>query len=71
MGAAEIEFITYCIGSLFERLGLSQRTVYHLLEESGILHDYIVPSYDVLHTFGKNYLMDDLISYMQEKRLVA
>ena len=23
--------------------------------------------YDVLHTFGKEYLMEDLISYMQEK----
>lgn len=71
MGAAEIEFITYCIGNLSERLGLSQRTVYHLLEESGILYDYIVPSYDVLHTFGKDYLMDDLISYMQKKELFA
>ncbi len=71
MGAAEIEFVTYCIGNLSERLGLSQRAVYHLLEESGILYEYIVPSYDVLHTFGKDYLMDDLISYMREKELVA
>ena len=28
---------------------------------------YIVPSYDVLHTFSKEYLMDDLVEYMQEK----
>ncbi|MDE5572418.1 MAG: DUF3791 domain-containing protein, partial [Muribaculaceae bacterium] len=29
--------------------------------------DYIVPSYDVLHTFSSRYLMDDLTDYMAEK----
>lgn len=32
-----------------------------------ILYDYIVPSYDVLHTFSTRYLMDDLTEYMREK----
>ena len=46
---------------------MTQREVYRRLMSSGILYDYIVPSYDVLHTFGSHYLMDDLISYMKEK----
>ncbi|MDD6168189.1 MAG: DUF3791 domain-containing protein [Prevotella copri] len=29
--------------------------------------DYIIPSYDVLHTFSKEYLMEDLIDFMKEK----
>lgn len=49
------------------RLGLSQQDVYNRLNSSGILYGYIVPSYDVLHTFCKEYLMEDLISYMKEK----
>ena len=32
-----------------------------------ILKEYIVPSYDVLHTFSKEYLIEDLVSYMKEK----
>lgn len=32
-----------------------------------ILYDYIVPSYDVLHTFSSRYLMEDLTEYMREK----
>ena len=71
MVADQLAFATYCIGNLSQRLGLSQPAVYAMLAESGILDDYILASYDVLHTFGKDYIMDDLIGYMQEKGLVA
>ena len=67
MNAVNIDFITYCIGNLSRRLGLTSQDVYQRLKSSGILMGYIVPSYDVLHTFSKEYLMDDLMEYMQEK----
>lgn len=62
-----LEFVTYCISKLAQKLQLSQREVYERLKRSGILYDYIVPSYDVLHTFSARYLMDDLTDYMKEK----
>ena len=62
-----LEFVTYCIGKLSFQLNLSQQEVYKRLKDSGILYDYIVPSYDVLHTFSSRYLMEDLTSYMKEK----
>ena len=62
-----VDFITYCIGNLSRRLGLNAREVYERLKTSGILKGYIVPSYDVLHTFGKEYLMEDLTDYMRRK----
>ena len=67
MNYNNIDFITYCIGNLSRRLNLSAVEVYRRLKQSGILKGYIVPSYDVLHTFGKEYLMEDLIEYMREK----
>ena len=67
MNAVNIDFINYCIGNLSRRLGLTPQDVYQRLKSSGILMEYIVPSYDVLHTFGKEYLMDDLTEYMKEK----
>lgn len=66
-----MEFITYCISKLSYMLGLSQGEVYHRLKESGILYDYIVPSYDVLHTFGSRYLMEDIMDYMREKGVLS
>ena len=67
MNYNNIDFITYCIGNLSRRLNLSAVEVYRRLKQSGILYGYIVPSYDVLYTFGKEYLMEDLIEYMREK----
>lgn len=62
-----LEFVTYIISQLAWRLGLTQKDVYRRLKDSGILYEYIVPSYDVLHTFGTRYLMEDLSNYMKEK----
>lgn len=62
-----LEFVTYCISKLSQQLGMSQKEVYNRLNRSGILYGYMVPSYDVLHTFGSRYLMNDLIEYMKEK----
>lgn len=62
-----IDFATFCIGNLSRRSNIPQRQVYERLQESGILQGYIVKGYDVLHTFSKEYLMEDLMEYMKEK----
>lgn len=67
MDKKTLEFVTYCISKLAQRLKLSQQEVYDRLNRSGILYEYIVPSYDVLHTFSSRYLMEDLTDYMREK----
>ena len=67
MSSDQLDFVTYCLGDLSMRLQLPQRTIYLKLKDRGILENYIVKGYEVLHTFGKEYLMDDLITYMQEK----
>lgn len=66
-----LEFVTYCISKLSQVLKLPQREVYRRLKESGILYNYLVPSYDVLHTFSSRYLMEDLTDYMKEKGVLA
>ena len=72
MSVDQLDFVTFCIGNLSIRLNLPQKVVYMKPKESGILDDYIiVKGYDVLHTFGKEYLMNDLIDYMQEKRALS
>ena len=67
MNTANIGFITYIIGNLSRRLGIPQKEVY---QTSRILSDYIIPCYDVLHSFSKEYLMDDLTNYMKEKGVI-
>ena len=71
MDKKTLEFVTYCISKLLQVLKLPQREVYRRLKESGILYNYLVPSYDVLHTFSSRYLMEDLTDYMKEKGVLA
>lgn len=62
-----LSFVTYCISKLADYLHLSQGEVYMKLKTSGILENYLIPSYDVLHTFGSRYLMEDLTDFMREE----
>ncbi len=62
-----LDFITYCVGNLADRLKMNAGKVYKMLRSSGVLDEYIVPCYDVLHTFGKDYIMDDLIGLLKKK----
>ena len=71
MDKKTLEFVTFCISRLSLLLKLPQQEVYKRLKDSGILFDYIVPSYDVLHTFSSIYLMEDLTDYMKEKGVLA
>ncbi len=71
MDSKTLEFVTYCISKLAQLLSLSQREVYRRLKVSGILDGYIIPSYDVLHTYSSRYLMEDLTDYMREKGVLA
>ena len=67
MDKKTLEFVTYCISKLSHFLKLPQREIYMRLYQSGIFYDYIVPSYDVLHTFGSHYLIEDITDYMRQK----
>ena len=63
----QLDFITYCVGNLSERLKMSAGKVYKLLRSSNVLDGYIIPCYDVLHTFSKDYIMDDLIDLLKKR----
>jgi hypothetical protein len=63
----QLNFVTYCVGNLSERLGKSAADVFSMLRSTGVLNDYILPAYDVLHTFSKEYIINDLIDCLKSK----
>ncbi len=67
MKAEHILFITFCVGSLADALNKSASQIYNALRSSGVLKDYIVPCYDVLHTFSKDYLVEELTEVLKER----
>lgn len=71
MNSQSLNFTIFCIGSLADHLKISAREVYHKLQSAGIISDYIVPCYDVLHTFSKEYIVEDLVEYMKKRGVLA
>lgn len=64
----ELEFAIFCIENIAEKLKKKADQVYvALTEKSSILNEYIVPEYEMLHTQGKEYIVNDIIEVMKER----
>lgn len=67
MNFDQLDFAVFCIGLVASKLGMNQTEVYDRLKRSDILDGYIVKAYEPLHTFGSEYLCNDIIDFMKEK----
>ncbi|MCC8015541.1 MAG: DUF3791 domain-containing protein [Eubacterium sp.] len=68
----ELEFAVFCIENTAIKLGVSADRVYKALtEKSSLLNEYIIPCYEPLHSQGKDYIVDDIISALEEKGITV
>ena len=68
----ELEFSIFCIESIADFLDKDAREVYKMLtKDSDILDTYIVPEYEILHTQGKEYIVNDIVEFMKEKGVIV
>ncbi len=63
----ELSFSIFMLYSLADKWKMSPAKVYKILNSTGILDEYIIKCYDVLHTQGKEYLVEDITDYVREK----
>lgn len=63
----EVEFAIFCIENIAVLLKKDAVTIYDALRNSGILYQYVFQCYDVLHTQGKEYIVNDIIELMKKK----
>ena len=67
-----LEYVLFCIEGIAEKTGKDGGEVYRMLtENSDILNSYIVPVYDVLHTQGKDYIVEDILDVMRKRGLTV
>ena len=62
----ELEFSTFIFYSLSDSWNTSPADVYKVLNASGILDGYIIKAYDVLHTLGREYLVEDITELVND-----
>ncbi len=64
----ELEFAVFCIENVAKELTIEGSEAYDMLAvQTDILQNYIIPCYDVLHTQGKEYIVNDLIDMLKAK----
>lgn len=64
----ELEFAVFCIENIAIKLKKNAEDIYQALTEtSNILHNYIIPEYEILHTQDRDYIINDIIDVMTER----
>ena len=67
----ELEFAIFCIENVAVYIERDAKEVYTMLtKESDILNSYIVPEYEMLHTQGKEYIVNDIVEVMRERGVI-
>lgn len=62
----ELEFVIFCIENLAIKHGKNARDVYRIIVGNpDILHNYIIPGYEFLHTQDKEYILEDIEEAMK------
>lgn len=63
----KLTFVIFILHALGQHWNMTTPEVYEILNTTGILDDYIIKCYDVLHTLGKEYLVEDITEFVREK----
>jgi len=58
-------FVVYMIHACANKWDTTPSRVYQKLQSVECIEGYLVPHYDILHTQGTGYLIDDIKKYLE------
>ena len=61
MSDKQIEYSVFCIENVAKKLGKTGTEIFQILNNSGLLHSYIIPSYEALHTQSREQVTEDIL----------
>ncbi|MBQ9636753.1 MAG: DUF3791 domain-containing protein [Prevotella sp.] len=56
-----LTFVCSCIESAAVSLGISSSEVFRRMNKVGLIHDYLIPCYDTLHTESRENVTRDVV----------
>ena len=56
-----MQFVVFAIECAAEKMGKSSKDIYNRLQKVGLIDNYLIKGYDMLHTQGKAYIADVVI----------
>ncbi|MBQ6666906.1 MAG: DUF3791 domain-containing protein [Bacteroidales bacterium] len=57
-----ITFVSSCIESVAEQLDCNASEIYKRMCRVGLIHNYIIPYYDTIHTESRENVTDDIVN---------
>ena len=64
---AKLLFTSFCIEEYKAQHGMTGEEVVKLFEKYGVT-DYLMTGFDVLHTLGRNLILDDIDKFIAARR---
>lgn len=64
MNKESFSFVVYMIHACANKWNMMPSEVYQKLQSVGCIDCYLVPHYDILHTQGTGYIVDDIKEYL-------
>ncbi len=64
MNKESFSFVIYMIHACANKWSKAPSDVYQLLHKSGCIDNYLVPHYEILHTQGTDYIVEDIKEYL-------
>lgn len=63
----EMDFVVYCVENLANYISEDSVKVFDLLDENDLIEGYILKFYDILHTQGKDWIVEDLVEQLEKR----
>ncbi len=63
----EMDFVVYCVENLANYINEDSVKVFDLLDENELIEGYILKFYDILHTQGKDWIVEDLVEQLEKR----
>lgn len=65
MNQDSFSFVVYMIHACADKWDMLPSEVYRKLQSVGCIEQYLVPHYDILHTQGTGYIVEDIRKYLE------
>lgn len=67
MNQESFSFVVYIIHACAGKWGILPLEVYRKMKRAECIDRYLIPFYDILHTQGTGYLVDDVKEYLENR----
>ncbi|MBP5530185.1 MAG: DUF3791 domain-containing protein [Lachnospiraceae bacterium] len=64
MSKEVLEFVIYMIHACANKWGMTPAEVYKQLSNNKCIDNYLVPHFEILHTQGTDFIVDDIEEYI-------